>query len=189
MNIGKAFQSKGLRSIFIVSFLFTFGFSFFTQFFQIFLNEKFAFTAAEVGDVFAYIGLWIAFTQGFLTRVFSSRFSSVQMMRITTLGLALIFMLLLVPDQRWQLFLVMPFIAIFQGLLSPNTLNIVSAQASSEEQGEVMGINQSVASLAQFIPPVVAGYIVTIDYNLPIAVASGCTALAGVLFLIFFRGK
>jgi DHA1 family tetracycline resistance protein-like MFS transporter len=189
MNIGKAFQSKGLRSIFIVSFLFTFGFSFFTQFFQIFLNEKFAFTAAEVGDVFAYIGLWIAFTQGFLTRVFSSRFSSVQMMRITTLGLAVIFMLLLVPDQRWQLFFVMPFIAIFQGLLSPNALNIVSAQASPEEQGEVMGINQSVASFAQCIPPVVAGYIVTIDYNLPIAVASGCTALAGVLFLIFFRGK
>jgi DHA1 family tetracycline resistance protein-like MFS transporter len=49
-------------------------------------------------------------------------------------------------------------IAISQGLNSPNLLTLVSKQATPNQQGETLGINQSMQSLAQFIPPILVGF-------------------------------
>ncbi len=63
-NIGKAFKLKHLRTIFLVVFLLTLGFNFFTQFFQVFLINKFNFSISNIADMFAYIGIWIVIAQG-----------------------------------------------------------------------------------------------------------------------------
>ncbi|GAB4133900.1 MAG: tetracycline resistance MFS efflux pump [Bacteroidia bacterium] len=188
-NVAKAFASANLRTMFVVMFLTTFGFQFFTQFFQIFLSDKFGYTASDVGDIFAYIGIWIAITQGGLTRPMSKYLTPKQTLNFTIFCLGFTFMILVLPEQRSVLYFILPLIAIFQGLLSPNALNLVSSQASPEEQGEIMGINQSVSALAQAVPPIIAGYIVSIDRNLPIMVASGCTLLAAVIFVALFRER
>ena len=185
-NVGRAFASPRLRTIFIVMFLLTFGFTFFTQFFQIFLSEKFAYTPSQVGDIFAYVGIWIALTQGGLTRVFK-RFTPQQIMNVCIFLLSAMFIFLVLPDQNKWLYFILPFIAIAQGLITPNASNLVSSQAGPEAQGEILGINQSVQSLAQAIPPIVAGVIVSIRMELPILVAAACTFAAGGIFVFFFR--
>lgn len=188
-NIGKAFTTPGLRIVFLVIFLLTFGFNFFTTFFQVFMVQKFKYSLSEIGDMFAYIGLWIAFTQGALTRPISKRFSPRQTMNIAIPLLALALMLLLVPDKSYILYYIMPFIAIAQGMIQPNSTNIVSSSADATSQGEVLGINQSVQSLAQAIPPIIAGYIVSIDRSMPTLVGAGCTLLAGIIFWVGYKGK
>jgi DHA1 family tetracycline resistance protein-like MFS transporter len=188
-NVGRAFSLPNLRTIFTVMFLLTFGFTFFTQFFQVFLSKKFHYTTSQVGNIFAYVGIWIAITQGGLARIFSKRFSPKQIMNVSIIMLGIVFVFLILPDQKWILYCIIPFIAIFQGMISPNSTSLVSAQAGPEAQGEILGINQSVQSLAQAIPPIIAGYIISIKLELPILVASGCTLLAGIIFLLFFRSK
>ncbi len=187
-NVGRAFASPALRTIFVVMFLLTFGFTFFTQFFQIYLSEKFAYTPSQVGDIFAYIGIWIAVTQGGLTRVFK-KFSPRQIMNFCIFLLSAAFICLVLPDEKMWLYFILPFIAISQGLINPNASNLVSSQAGPEAQGEILGINQSVQSLAQAIPPIVAGVIVSIRLELPILVAAACTFVAGGIFVLFFRSR
>ena len=103
--------------------------------------------------------------------------------------LGITFLFLLIPEQSYLLYYVMPFVSIFQGLIQPNSTNIISTLTAKDSQGEIMGIQQSVQSLAMAIPPIIAGFIVNIDLNLPIFVAALSTLFAGIMFIFHFHRK
>ena len=188
-NIKRAFELPSLKVMFAVIFLLAFGFSFFTQFSQVFLIERFAFTQSEIGDLFAYIGIWIALTQGVLTKPVSKRFTPEQVLRFSPVLLAVSLGILLFLHDHFMLYLTMPLIAIAQGLIFPNYTAIISNLAGRESQGEIFGINQSVQSAALFMPPIISGVIAAIDFTLPI-VASAFFVLCGwLVYVLFFRHR
>ena len=186
-NLVKAFSIKKLRTLFIVSFLMAFGFNFFTQFFNAFLIEKFHVTPSQAGDIFAYMGLFVAIFQGGLLPFINKKFSSEQILRVTILGLALGFILLLLPNDKSWIFLVIPVLALFQGLSQPNITALISLQGKDNSQGDILGGNQSINSLAQAIPPIISGVIFSININLPISVAAAVTFIAWIIFAIFIK--
>lgn len=186
-NIRRAFGIKEMRTVFIVIFLLTIGFNFFTQFFQVFLIGKFQYNQSQIGDLFAYMGLWIAFAQGAVLRPLSKRFTPTTIMSYSIILLALVFPVLLIPNKAIWIYAVIPFIAILQGLTQPNSTAIVSSLSDRASQGEILGINQSIVSLAQAIPPILAGFLTTININLPTMFAAGTTALAWIVFVTMFK--
>lgn len=188
-NIAKAFSIPNLRTMFIVVFFLTLGFNFFTQFFQVFLYDKFSFTQSNIGDIFAYAGIWIALAQGVIIRPLSRRFSPTQIFSYSALILGIALPVLLVPDKAIYLYMILPFVAVANGLTQPNMTAIISGLSSKESQGEALGINQSIQSLGQAIPPIIAGFIVSIDRSLPIIVSGAFTLLAWILFVTLFRNK
>jgi len=188
-NIKKAFNLKDLRVMFLVVFLLTVGFNFFTQFFQVFLYGKFHFTQSQVGDFFAYMGLWIAIAQGAVLRPLSKKFKPAKILSYSIILLAICFPLLLIPQDRIWLYLIVPFVAIFQGLTQPNGTAIISNIAKRDEQGEILGINQSISALAQAVPPIIAGFVTAVNINLPIWFAAGATLLAWITFEVLFKAK
>lgn len=188
-NINEAFHMENLRVIFIVIFLLAFGFSFFTQFFQVFLIDKFEFTQSDIGNIFAYMGLCIALTQGLIVRPLSFKFPPVKILRFSTLLLGLTFPFLLLPDKAYYLYFIIPLIAIWNGLTLPNYNAIVSNLADEESQGEILGINQSIQSFAQAIPPILAGFAASISINLPILIAGAMSIIAWLTFVLFFEEK
>jgi len=184
-NLYKAFTLRNLRTLFVVSFLLTFGFNFFTQFFNAFLIEKFHVTPSEAGDVFAFMGLCIAIVQGGLLPIVNKRFKSEQILRVSIFGLAIGFILLLLPDQKVWIFAVLPILAFFQGLTQPNITALISLSGKDNSQGDILGGNQSINSLAMAIPPIISGLIFSINISLPISVAAGVTLIAWLVFTIF----
>ena len=186
-NIRKAFSNKSLRNIFMVIFLLTIGFNFFTQFFQVFLVGKFQFNQSQIGDLFAYMGLWIAFAQGAVLRPLSKKFGPQQILSYAILLLAMMFPILLIPNESRFIYFIIPFIAIFQGLVQPNTTTIVSNHSDDTSQGEILGINQSVVSMAQAIPPILAGFLTTINMNLPTWFAAITTLLGWIAFVFLYK--
>ncbi|MCB2290558.1 MFS transporter [Clostridium sp. CS001] len=185
-NIKKAFTYKDLRTMFLVGFLLTVGFNFFTQFFQVFLIGKFHFNQSKIGDLFAYMGIWIALSQGIFLRPLSKKFTPMSILSVSIILLALMFPMLLIPSKAIGIYFIIPFIAIFQGLTQPNSTAIISNLADTDKQGEILGINQSIMSLAQAIPPIIAGFITSISLNLPTIFAAGSTLVAWLVFRIFF---
>ncbi len=187
-NILKAFNIEGMRVLFISIFLYFAGFTFFTSFFSVFLITNFGYTQSQIGNFFAYLGLWIALTQGLLTRWASSRFEEFQIVRVGFFGMSLALLLYFLPKQGWQLFLVAPFFAIFNGLVQANITALVSASAGSGIQGEVLGINASVRALAQSIPPILSGFIAAkLSPEAPIVFASGAIFIAAIVFFLAFK--
>lgn len=185
-NIKKAFAYKDLRTMFFVGFLLTVGFNFFTQFFQVFLIGKFHFDQSQIGDLFAFMGIWIALAQGIVLRPLSKKYKPITILSVSIVLLALAFPLLLLPNKSFGIYLIVPFISVFQGLTQPNSIAIISNLASSDEQGEVLGINQSIMSLAQAIPPIIAGFVTSISLDLPIIFAGGSTLVAWFVFKLSF---
>ena len=191
-NIGVAFQKQHLRTIFFVVFLLTLGFNFFTQFFSVFLISKFEYkNFSEIANVFAYIGVWIVVAQGGLQRPLAKKYLPLKIIRISAILLGITLPLLLLPSssQVIYIFYILPFISIFQGLTQPNITAVVSSQVGVNEQGEILGINQSIQSLGMLIPPIVAGFINLVNPNLPIAAASLCTILGWLVLVLFFKNK
>ncbi|MFN0201387.1 MAG: MFS transporter [Bacteroidia bacterium] len=186
-NIKKAFSLPNLRTIFTVVFLLTFGFSFFTQFIQVFCIKKFQYTESNIADFFAYAGIWIFVTQGLFLRQLTRYFSPRQIVGITCLTMTIAIFCMTLPQQSLYLYYIMPFLSISHGLTMPNTTAIVSQQADATQQGEILGMNQSMQSLGHAIPPLIGGYFTSIDINLPIWAAAAFILLAWMIFVMFFR--
>lgn len=184
-HIIKAFSNVHLRWIFLCGFFFQSGFSFFTTLFGVFLISRYGFTESNTGNFFAYIGIWIAFTQVVVTPRVSRMLSERKILNFAFIctGLALLFFLSPGP---WTVMLATtPIFAIFNGLVQANYLAFLSRSADKDIQGEVLGINASVGALSQSIPPMISGFIAAQwAPGASILVASGIMIFAGILFLL-----
>lgn len=183
-NLIKAYRMDQLRTIFLVIFLDWFGFSFFTQFFSVFLVQKFHYTPVNIGTFFAYMGLWIIFTQGVLTPYLGKFFKPNKILIVSLIGMALSLLTVIFAKTESFLYLTQPLIAIFQGLIMPNTTAVVSQLSSDDIQGESLGISQSLTAFGQALPPIIAGFVMTMGYTLATLIAAGAIFLAWVIFLL-----
>jgi DHA1 family tetracycline resistance protein-like MFS transporter len=186
-NIKNAATNPALRVIFGAEFLFWGGFTFFTTFFQILLIQKLGFKVNNVGDFFAYIGICIALTQGFLTPLVAKRFKNYQVLKFSLIGNGVALFAQLLPHNTAQLLMVAPMIAIFNGLTMANASALVSLSAGKEIQGEVLGIEASVQALAQAIPAIIAGYIATMGIRVPVIVGGTIVIFGGIMYNILYR--
>lgn len=183
-NLKKALGMTNMRTIFTVMFLMAFGFNFFTQFFQVYMIEKFGFDQSQIGNLFAFIGVWIIITQALIVRVLAKKYSAPQVLKFSLALFPIVMISLLIPDKALYLYMLMPLIAVSNGLSYPNITATISNLADKKVQGEILGVNQSIQSLAQIIPPIIAGFIVSINKSLPIMVAAACLFMAWLVFFI-----
>ena len=183
INIVKAFRDPACRALFLVVFALGFGFNFFTQFFQVFLFDKFAATRSQLGVVFSYLGIWGILTQTIIIRPVSKYFTPMQILTATPLLLTGIFLSLLLVPTFPLLFVVILFIPLLNGLSNPNLTALISGLRGDQNQGELLGINQSVLALSQFLPPLIGGYIVGNHYTLPIWITAACYVIGWFLFI------
>lgn len=184
-QFAQAFTEPAGRALFTTSFLLYFGFNFFTGFFQYYLIERFHVTNTQFGMLFGYIGLWSILTQGVLTRPVSKRFAPANVLRITLIALSLVFPVMLLVPNYWLLYAVVFISPMMVGLSAPNLMTMVSELTDAKGQGRILGVNQSVQAAAQFIPPLVGGYIVGLNYTMPLWVAFASIFLAWAVFLFF----
>ena len=184
-NLKKAGDNPKLRTIFIVIFLYMFGYTMYTQFLSVYLIERFNFSTSHIGDIYAFIGLCIALTQGLVVRPISRRFTSEQVLMVSFLGLSISVGSVLFAADASHVYFFIPLVALFAGLTYPNTTTVVSNLAGRESQGEIMGINQSVQAAAQAVPPIIAGVIISVGVTLPIICSSAIVFLAWGCFIVY----
>jgi len=113
------------------------------------------------GFVFFYVGLLSASLQGGLIGPLARRFGEERLMLA---GLGLIALgLLVLPASRGVPLLVaaVSALAIGMGLMQPSINSLISRRAAAAEQGEVMGVAQSVGALSRVLGPLAAGALFT----------------------------
>lgn len=186
-SIGRAFTMGPLTALFAVFFFFVTGWFFFAQFFQVYLIQKFHFDQSQIGDTYTYIGLLYAFFQGAFSGPISRRFSSRKIVLVSLGALVFVLLALLLPSQSWILYIIYPFIALFVCLAWPNILSLVSRMGSQENQGEILGINQAIQSLAQGIAPIASGPLVAAHRTIPTFFAAAGMAIGWLIMFFAVR--
>lgn len=187
-NIAAAYTMKGVRQIFISSFLFQAGFTFFTTFFSIYLIQKFNFNQGNIGEFFAYIGIWIILSQVFITRWIAKKYSEPKVLQISLIGVGVLVAAHFLPQVAWGLLFVAPLFAIFIGLSQANLVALISRSVGPDVQGEILGVNSSLNALAQAVPPIMSGYIAAlITPNTPLIISSVIVIFSGLVFIRFYK--
>lgn len=184
-NFSRAFAQGVLRKLFIVEFLYYSGFAFFVTFLGVFLIYNFSMNQSEIGNFFSILGIWIVFAQAVTTRQLARFFKENQVLKVSMLATSIAIILLFLLHQRSYLYLVIPFVAVFNGLSLSNLNGLVSRSVGSHEQGEILGVNSSVQAVAQAIPPILSGFLAAAFITgAPIIVGAGLIFIAAIIFLV-----
>ncbi len=170
-NIKTAFLDKEASQVYIASFLYVIGFAFFTSITGIFLVQKFSLTEAGIGTYFGVIGFWIVITQLVILRVVTKYYNERQILKVSILAVAIAIALMPFMPTLFMCYLLMPLIAIPQGLTLANMTALVSKSVSPEKQGAALGINGSLQALAQGGVPVLASGAATFGFAAPYLLA------------------
>jgi DHA1 family tetracycline resistance protein-like MFS transporter len=188
-NLVLSFKMPNLRIVFSVVLLLGLGFSFFTQFFSVYLIEDFDYTVRDIGLFYAWVGLWLIFTQAVIVRKMSGKVPSSQVISITLLVLAASIGLLLIPGKSFWFFVISPLIALSNGITGPNLTAVVSDQGSEERQGEILGIKQSMQSVGAAVPPLIAGWLTSLDTSYPIVASTILILMSWLVYMVFFKER
>lgn len=189
LQVKKAFQMPQLRGLFIVMFVVNFGWGFFTEFSPVFLIRYWEFDLEQIANFYAWLGLWIALSQGLLIRPFVKKIALENVMVTALFAMGALLPLMLWMEKSGGMFWLIPWIALAEALIFPTAATLVSNWSRKEVQGEVLGIHNSVQWAAIGITPMFSGSLVALYPHLPVTVGSIAMFSAFILALWFFRKK
>lgn len=188
-NIKKAFQTKGLRAVFLCVFLACVGWSFYWEFNPVTWITKYNFSTAQIGNMYAYGAAVYAISCGFLIRPIVGRFSNQHVLCWALVGCSLsIGMLLFHADEAW-LWVYTPLQQFSIALFWPTASAVVSNAVGEDMQGETLGVLHSIDSLAFAISPLIAGPLLGISTSMPIMIGGVAMILAAIVLGIALRSE
>jgi MFS family permease len=154
-----AFGRPILSRLLVIFFLVTFAFAGMEATFAMWAMREYGWGPAQVGYVFTYVGVLSAVMQGGLIGPLTRQFGEEKLM---TAGLIMITAGLLgLPFARElpALIVTVSLLALGMGAMQPSLNSLISQRAGTGEQGEIMGVAQSVGSLSRVLGPVAAGML------------------------------
>jgi MFS transporter, DHA1 family, tetracycline resistance protein len=160
------FRRPVLNRMLAEFFLFTFAFATFTSGFALFAERRYTWHGApfgpkEVGYVFMYAGLVGIVVQGSMRQGVLVR--KLGEARLVTLGFACGaagYALLGLSRGIGSLLIAATVASFGTGVLRPALTSLITQHASRREQGVVLGLNQSLLSIAQIAGPAIAGALI-----------------------------
>ncbi len=158
-DLAAALRDPRLRRLLSLSFLFTIAFAAMQPTFPLLGAIRFGLDERHMGYLFAFLGAVSATMQGGLVRQLVPLLGEVRLIRIS--GIPFIAGLLIIAGAPS-----IPLLMAGLGLLAlgfggtlPSVVSLLSRLAPPELQGGVLGIGQSVGSLARIIGPLLAGIV------------------------------
>jgi MFS family permease len=152
--------------------------------FQLFASRKdgLAYNQSEIGLIFSFMGICNALVQIFLIRYFTKQIGEQNSLILgcflSVFGLGLIGF----SPTTIILMIVIAVLAVGNGLSNTVSVSLLSQHVSKDKQGTVLGVNQSLGSLARFFGPVWGGMIYQwVGYKYPF-VTGGLIMLAVTVY-------
>jgi DHA1 family tetracycline resistance protein-like MFS transporter len=180
------FARPVLASLLFQFFAFAFAFSTFTSGFALFAARQLTwegqpFGAKHVGYVFAYAGFLGILLQGGLVGRLVRRFGEARLARAGFVAMSAGYFTLGFVRHLPELLLNGAVGAFGQGALRPALTAQVTQNSRSNEQGMVLGITQSLTSVAQIVAPVASGFLIGQGQLVAWAAMAGSAAFIGLL--------
>ena len=108
--------------------------------------------------VYAYVGFILALSQGFLVRRLAPKLGEFKMSLIGTILMTIGLMLIAVVSKErsmTMLYSILPICVVGYSALTPSLQALLSLRCGADEQGEMLGVGQSMSALARILGPLV----------------------------------
>ena len=161
----KYFSRPGLRERLFQFLFFITSFSMFISGFALFAERRFTyqghpFGPREIGYVFGYVGFLGIILQGGLIGRLVKRFGESTLVAAGFVALAIGYFGLGIASSFGLLIVTGTLAAFGNGVIRPALTSLITQQAGRQEQGVVLGITQSLMSMASIVSPIVAGLLI-----------------------------
>lgn len=183
---GQYFTRPELGPLLLQFFFFAFSFSMFVNGFALFSERRFTwrgkpFDAMQVGFILAWVGFLSIILQGGLIGKLVKRFGELSLVRSGFLVTAVTSFWLARVDSIGELLANTGISSYGSGVVRPAVTALITQKASKQEQGVVLGLTQSLTSVAAIVAPVVAGALIDRGWLAAWAIGVGLVALCGMI--------
>ncbi len=191
-HVLNALKQPRLAYVLIIYFLFVVAFSIMTTSFSLYTMFRFGYDAQHTGYLFAYVGLIAVIIQGGLIGRLVKRFGELPLVMFGALCFAIsLFAVPFVGPAAGGLGALLLGGGVFSmgnSLATPALTSLASKSVGPEQQGSVLGVTQSVASLARAVGPSLAALLIA--SSIPHLGADGLTHEMSdhSLFVTFWTG-
>ena len=188
------FTRPALSGLLAQFLFFSIAFATFMSGFALFAERTFVwhdqpFGPREVGYLFAYAGFLGILLQGGLIGRLVQRFGGPVLVAVGFAAMGLGYVLLGFVHHVGPLVVVTTFASFGQGLLRPTLTSLVSRCADAREQGVVLGLTQSLNSIAQIAAPPLGGWLIGHALLGPWAFVAGAAATLGLVTVPWGSGR
>jgi MFS family permease len=181
-NIKAALQTEKIKRIYTVYFLFLFTWTILFQFVPVLVVERFDFTGSDIGDLALYMGICWAIGSGYLSKILLRYFSSLAILEGCLLVFTVCTGLIAFPKHIYTLLTVLGGCVLIGGLAWPLCTGLISGLAPKHVQGKILGMSQSIQSLAMALAPLVGGMASQASISLPFFIGAGASLVAGGIY-------
>ncbi len=168
-ELTEVFQDKRFTTITLQYFLLVTAFSMMTTSFAYYTMYKFGYGVAETGYLLGYVGFLAVLMQGVLFGRLAKRFGEAKLSIFGCLMLVLSFIAIpfVSKDSGGLLALLLGAgcFSLGNSMASPSMTTLASKNADDRDQGKILGIMQSAASLARVIGPLICGVLLNNSMN------------------------
>jgi DHA1 family tetracycline resistance protein-like MFS transporter len=185
-NIQEALRTDKIKRIYLIYFLFVFGWTIIFQFSPVLVLRKFHFTNSQIGDLAAFMGISWAIGSGLVHKYLLKKFSSLKILEIALFAFTVFSVCITFQKHLWVVVSLLGACGVVGGVAWPICSALISNLASKDSQGKIMGISQSMQSLAMAISPVIGGFSDQLYSHLPFILAGVAGLIGG---LLYFRIK
>ena len=180
------FARPRLRPLLLQFLFFMLSFSTFISGFALFAERRFEwngrpFGPREIGYVFGFVGFLGIILQGLLIGRLVKRYGEVTLAAAGFAALVLGYLTLGLATALSLLVIVAVVSGFGNGVLRPSLTSLITHQAAQHEQGVVLGITQSLSSIAAIAAPMIAGMLIERQMLTQWAWVSAAMAAGGLL--------
>ncbi|MCC7439055.1 MAG: MFS transporter [Armatimonadetes bacterium] len=165
-------------------FAFTLAFALLIGGFALFLERQFGFKARETGYLFAFSGLIGAIVQGGLVGRLATAWGEVKLSTVGFFAMAISYIPMgFIHD--WRIFLIGVVVGGFgSSVTRPALTTLLTKSVGPHEQGEALGVSQSMNSIAQIIGPLIAGFLIEQQQLVLYGITAAVIALCGMFLTL-----
>ncbi len=148
-------------------------------------ERQLGFTARDMGWLLAYVGAISLVLRGFLLGIIIDKFGEKRLLRVS--ATIMIIGLISAPflTTKAMMYGFITFFAVGAGLTGPLLIGKLSRKVSPKKQGEVMGVSNSLVSIANIVSPLIGGLL--INYSFPGSIGIASAVVMGIGFALIIK--
>ncbi len=158
-NIVEVFKKPVLGPLILIFSITTLSMSMMESTLVLFMRDKFSWGITEASFGFAYVGICIVFTQGFLVRKLIPKLGEKFIIRLGLMGMITGFTLIALAQNIWMMGAAITFLSVGNAFTNPSVLGSISLITDADQQGLTLGTTQSLSALGRVFGPALGTFL------------------------------
>lgn len=187
-NLFTIFTDKRIRTLYLINFLLYFAIFGFFRCYPMYLVDEFHMDVSKESEFIAWVAVPIILANLWLTGFVAKRLSATVMTILSALFTGIFMIIVIIPNSENTLWLTLFLTGLALALCLPACATLLSISVNENEQGRVMGNNQSLQVGAEALSGLLGGLLAAIMVKLSLIVL-GMIAIIAAIVLYFYSDK